>query len=397
MPARAHSYPVLRYITNSLDYANGGVTAFGYLSLIGSGKNYQLNTAVQKYYYAINSSGAIVFYNQSSYPGKIMAPVQLTGPTNGDTITADGATFGCQPVENAVGYQMLFGSDPSRVMDFTTVSDTTNPPSQTITNLQLDHTWWTVRAYDQFGSTIYADPWLINKPANRPPVAKVGPDQVFYAGLDGMATVTLDGSKSTDPDGDALSYTWAWALGGNAYLSNVVSLALQLPVGMYTIQLMVNDGRLNSQPVAVNVTVVAPVEYRMKIAPSTVNLRDNGPHILARIQFPQGITWTEIQSGEPLRTYPDGIQAMRVWTDVGRGNQVSMFAFFPKEALSSVTHDGPTELTVTGKLRSGQVFFGRDTVKIIGANGKGSGSSFQQDPLPKAGSVPQHLARSTAD
>jgi hypothetical protein len=395
MPARSHPYPVYRYITNGLDYANGGLTAFGYLSLIGSGKNYQLNTAVQKYYYVINSSGSIVFFNQSSYPGRIMAPVQLTGPTNGDTITASGAAFGCQSVENAVGYQLLFGSDPHRVMDFATISDTTNPPSQTVTNVPLDQTWWTVRAYDQFGSTIYADPWLINRPANRPPVADPGPDRVAYAGLDGTATVTFDGSKSSDPDGDALSYTWALVLGGNAYLSNGVTLTLQLPVGVYTIQLMVNDGRLNSQPVQVTVTVVAPLECQMKIAPSAINLGANGPHILARIQFPQSITGADVQSGEPLQTYPGGIQAMRLWTDAGRGNQVSLFAFFGKDALSGVTHNGPTELTVTGKLRSGQVFFGRDTIKIIGADGNDSGGPVQEGPSSSAGSVQQREIPST--
>jgi hypothetical protein len=368
MPARTHPYPVYRYATNSLDYANGGVTAFGYLSLIGSGKNYQLNTAVQKYYYAINSSGAIVFYNQSSYPGKVLAPVQLTGPTNGEIITASGAVLGCQPIENAVGYQLLVGSDPHRVMDFTTVSDTTNPPSQTVSGLPLDNTWWTVRAYDQFGSTIYADPWLISKPANQPPVANAGPDRVAYAGLDGMATVTLDASKSGDPDGDPLSYSWAFVMGGNAYLSNGVTSTVQLPVGVNIIQLMVNDGRLSSPPAVVKVTVVAPLQCRMKIAPSMVNLRDDGPNILARIQFPEGITWADTRSDQPLQILPSGIQAARLWTDRGRGGEVQMFAFFGKEALAGVGQDGPMELTVTGKLRSGQVFYGRDTVKIIGTD-----------------------------
>src|SRR5207244_13606235 len=106
--------------------------------------------------FTINSTESIVFFNQSLYPGKIMAPVQLTGPADGDTIAPNGAAFSCGLVENAVGYQLLFGSDPNRVMDYTIVSDTTNPPAQTISTLPYEHTWWTVRAYDQFGSTIHA-------------------------------------------------------------------------------------------------------------------------------------------------------------------------------------------------------------------------------------------------
>src|SRR3954454_16207633 len=118
-PSRAHAYPVNRYAGSSLDYTNGGLTAFAYLSLIGSGKNYQLKTTAQKYYFVINSTEAVVHFNQSLYPGKILSPVNLTGPTNGSTMTPNGAVFNCDPVQNAVGYQLLFGSDPSRVMDFT--------------------------------------------------------------------------------------------------------------------------------------------------------------------------------------------------------------------------------------------------------------------------------------
>jgi len=254
-PERSHGYPVNRYEFSSLEYTNGGLVAFGYLSVIGDGKNYQLNTASQKYLFIINSAEDIVLHSESSYPGKIMAPVQLTGPADGDTLTAGGATFGCEPVENAVGYQLLFGNDPDRVMDFSVIADTPNPPAQLITTLPSEHTWWTVRAYDQFGSTIYADPRLIKLPENQPPVAHAGPDQLLYAGPDGMAMVTLDGSASTDPEGEALSYTWAWVMGTNSYLSNGVSLTIELPVGVHTIQLMVNDGRTNSQPATVSITV----------------------------------------------------------------------------------------------------------------------------------------------
>src|SRR5262249_50186723 len=163
--------------------------------------------------------------------GKIMAPVALVGPASGDTIATNGAVFSCSKVENATGYQLIFGSDPNRVMDFTIVSDTTNPATATVSTLPYLHTWWTVRAYDQFGSTIYADPQLINLPANRPPVADAGADQIVYAGLDGMATVTISAANSTDPDGNKLNYAWAWTVDGNAYLSNGLSLTIQLPVG----------------------------------------------------------------------------------------------------------------------------------------------------------------------
>ena len=268
-PARDHSYPVSTYAASSLDYGNGGLVAFAYLSAIGSGRNYQLKTSANKYYFLINSAGTLVFDNQTAWPGKILAPVQLTGPTNGSTLAPAGATFGCQPVENAVRYQLLFGSDPSRVMDFSIITDTTNPPSQLVSTLPLASTWWTVMAYDQFGSTMYADPSLISRPANRPPIARAGPDQVLYAGLDGTAPVTLDGSGSTDSDGDPLSYTWAWVAGGSACVSNGLSVTIRLPVGVYPIQLLVNDGQVNSQP--------AQLTVRIEPSPNFVSMtRNNG-------------------------------------------------------------------------------------------------------------------------
>lgn len=41
------------------------------------------------------------------------------------------------------------------------ISYTDQPPTQIITAFPFEQTWWTIKAYDQYGSTIYADPWLI--------------------------------------------------------------------------------------------------------------------------------------------------------------------------------------------------------------------------------------------
>src|SRR5439155_13214307 len=175
--------------------------------------------------------------------------------------------------------------------------------------------------------------------------------QVLYAGLDGMATVTLNGSNSTDPDGNVLGYTWAWAIGASAYQSNGVSLTIQLPIGVHTVQLMVNDGHLNSQPAEVKVTVVGPLECTLKIAPSTINLRSNGQNILACIRFPEGFRGADADSDAPLQTFPGGAQALRRWTANDEANQIGLFAFFDRAALSGEVQNGPAELTVVGTLR----------------------------------------------
>ena len=42
-----------------------------------------------------------------------------------------------------------------------------------------------------------------------------------------------------------------------------------------------------------------------------------------------------------------------------------LFGFFDKTALAGVAHNGLVQLTVVGKLRSGQMFYGRDTVQVM--------------------------------
>jgi hypothetical protein len=94
--------------------------------------------------------------------------------------------------------------------------------------------------------TIAAAPPIVNQP----PVADAGPNQSVEAG----ATVTLDGSGSTDPDDDALGYSWSLTTlpeGSSAALSNPMiigpSFVADVP-GDYVAQLIVNDGEFDSTP-----------------------------------------------------------------------------------------------------------------------------------------------------
>ncbi len=90
---------------------------------------------------------------------------------------------------------------------------------------------------------------------NRPPVANAGPDVVAFVG----DTVTLDGSASSDPDGNPLTYQWTLRVrpaGSAAVLSSPTAVMPNFPVdvaGRYEIDLVVNDGSVNS---AVDTVVV---------------------------------------------------------------------------------------------------------------------------------------------
>ncbi|MCG8606262.1 DUF5011 domain-containing protein, partial [bacterium] len=79
-------------------------------------------------------------------------------------------------------------------------------------------------------------------PSNQPPVADAGPDQTVECSSPNGTQGSLDGSGSSDQDGDPLTFTWMGPFpegGGTVTGANpIVTLAL----GMSTITLTVDDG-----------------------------------------------------------------------------------------------------------------------------------------------------------
>lgn len=98
---------------------------------------------------------------------------------------------------------------------------------------------------------------------NTPPVANAGPNQTVLLGT----TVILDGTASSDIDGNSLSYKWSFTsipTGSGATLANSTTAKptfLADKAGQYTVQLVVNDGSVNSAPASVTISTAntAPV------------------------------------------------------------------------------------------------------------------------------------------
>ena len=146
---------------------------------------------------------------------------------------------------------------------------------------------------------------------NTPPVA-VATAMPQIAVVNGL--VQLDGSKSTDVDGNPLTYAWSLntsqAPHSNAKLSNanIVNPTFTADVaGTYVAQLIVNDGTISSQPVTVTITtntVLAPTANpgpsQMVTVGSTVHLQGSGTD-------PQNLPLSYIWS---LPTVPPGSTAL---------------------------------------------------------------------------------------
>ncbi len=138
---------------------NGGLVAGAYWSVIGPGKNLQLAPQTDAYYfrwYGTQASGSMGFFDEGLYPGRLPQPVTLVGPSDGAIVDANGAVLSCQESENVVGYQLVFGRDPYHMVYL--FSDTPSAPGESVTTFPFEQCWWTVRAYDEYGSTIHADP-----------------------------------------------------------------------------------------------------------------------------------------------------------------------------------------------------------------------------------------------
>ncbi|MHC4464468.1 MAG: hypothetical protein ACYS30_24010 [Planctomycetota bacterium] len=110
------------------------------------------------------------------------------------------------------------------------------------------------------------------------------------------------------------------------------------------------------------------IEAYVRIAPRVVNRKSWSRRIMALVYLPEGIGRLDIDRDEPLVLSPGGIQAYRQWVFGGwyRRQRVRIFAFFDKaELMNAVPENGWVELTVEGRLKSGQCFYSTSTIRII--------------------------------
>jgi predicted outer membrane repeat protein len=207
------------------------------------------------------------------------------------------------------------------------------------------------------------------QPVGHAPIADAGEGQIVYAWINGSAEVTLDGSGSTDPDGDALTYAWTWTIGGDASAATGVKPTIELPVGQHTITLTVNDGTQDSAPDQVVITVIEPIEGRLWAYPRVIKRGDTiMPYIVTLLCLPN-VSEDQVDGSKALLLYPGGSKAtyQYVFEDGGYDPpRASIVAFFDAgKLLDAVPENGTVRLHIVGQLKTGQYFYGAYWVKII--------------------------------
>jgi hypothetical protein len=185
-----------------------------------------------------------------------------------------------------------------------------------------------------------------------------------------LAEVTLDGSGSSDEDGDELTYHWSWTIESNTYEAEGVNPTIELPAGEHTITLIVNDGWKDSEPNDVVITVVPPVQATLWMSPRVLNRQSQGRRVIANLRLPVSILPQDIDRNERLLLYPGQITASRQLVASEQGENtitVIVLGFFDRdEFVAAVGRGTVAQVTVVGRLTSGRYFYGSDRVRLIG-------------------------------
>jgi len=123
-----------------------------------------------------------------------------------------------------------------------------------------------------------------------------------------------------------------------------------------------------------------PLKAELLISPKVIRRQSRIPKVLALLRLPEGVTKGDVDGDKPLVlstadcevAIEASCQKIIQWRRRRqRVLHVSILAFFDKAKLmEDFTDDGEVELQVRGQLKTGQQFYGSDTIRIIGCRQK---------------------------
>jgi len=127
------------------------------------------------------------------------------------------------------------------------------------------------RSFAEGGNSIGDnDGFVLQYSVNQPPVADAGDDQTVECTSSAGCLVTLDGSGSSDPDGDTLSYTWTDE--NTNTVGTAASIQVTVPLGAHSFTLTVDDGsETDSDTTSVTVEDTTAPSLTVVLAPAVLS------------------------------------------------------------------------------------------------------------------------------
>lgn len=223
------------------------------------------------------------------------------------------------------------------------------------------------------GSLASPPAFVVVTTLNSAPVARQVGDRTVSFG----AIVSLDGSGSSDADGNALTYAWTLSTRPAGSVASLSNPSLVNPsftpdrIGSYVVQLVVNDGSVNSAAAAATITVIAgtpaaitnilpaegsklPADERPEISASFV---DNGGGIdtasviveLDGQKVTAAATVSAIGvSFTPAQPLSEGAHTLRIRVSDLGGTQVTSTVGFKTLSLPVISGESPIDVFLPG-------------------------------------------------
>jgi PKD domain/Putative Ig domain/FlgD Ig-like domain len=212
-----------------------------------------------------------------------------------------------------------------------------------------------------------------------------------YTGLLNVP-VPFDGTGSTDPEGDALTYTWDFG-DGNTGAGATTSHLYSIP-GVYGVTLTVNDGVLSDEDgtTATIIDEFSTVVFTVG-GNKTIRLGSGKPQTCIQIEPFQGsynvsdVDLSSVRMRFASLEIPAIADKTAVGDDKNQNGVTEITACFSKEDLRVLfagQGTGDYEVALTGSLVTGGSFRGTMTIHVVNS-GNAVSSSVSPNPLnPKA-------------